>query len=223
MPWRFTKYRPGPDTRWPTGPAQPLLRLARARASTGCISDVRLSAGDGTDGSNPICSSGESVANRFPRWVQRPLILPRISTASCRAGMPTRRPGGIKASVTQLIQELIPEGRQRAEEHQRGQASGSGVRGRAPGRLAGQLFFGVRRAVEVTESVAAPLLRAGYAQFEAGPQWPLGWRDSDGWVLPLCGRCLEPVAGSRRFGEAVHSFPCHLLWGPSNGRNRRRD
>ena len=45
-----------------------LLRLARARASTGCISDVRLSAGDGTDGSNPICSSGESVANRFPRW-----------------------------------------------------------------------------------------------------------------------------------------------------------
>jgi len=158
-----------------------------------------------------------------PAGVQRPLILPRISTASCRAGMPTRRPGGIKASVTQLIQELIPEGRQRAEEHQRGQASGSGVRGRAPGRLAGQLFFGVRRAVEVTESVAAPLLRAGYAQFEAGPQWPLGWRDSDGWVLPLCGRCLEPVAGSRRFGEAVHSFPCHLLWGPSNGRNRRRD
>ena len=149
MPWRFTKYRPGPDTRWPTGPAQPLLRLARARASTGCISDVRLSAGDGTDGSNPICSSGESVANRFPRWVQRPLILPQISTASCRAGMPTRRPGGIKASVTQLIQELIPEGRQRAEEHQRGQASGSGVRGRAPRRLAGQLFFGVRRAVEV--------------------------------------------------------------------------
>jgi len=130
---------------------------------------------------------------------------------------------GHQGLVTQLIQELIPEGRQRAEEHQRGQASGSGVRGRAPGRLAGQLFFGVRRAVEVTESVAAPLLRAGYAQFEAGPQWPLGWRDSDGWVLPLCGRCLEPVAGSRRFGEAVHSFPCHLLWGPSNGRNRRRD
>jgi len=223
MPWRFTKYRPGPDTRWPTGPAQPLLRLARARASTGCISDVRLSAGDGTDGSNPICSSGESVANRFPRWGSEAAHIAADFDRIVQSWDANKATWGHQGLVTQLIQELIPEGRQRAEEHQRGQASGSGVRGRAPGRLAGQLFFGVRRAVEVTESVAAPLLRAGYAQFEAGPQWPLGWRDSDGWVLPLCGRCLEPVAGSRRFGEAVHSFPCHLLWGPSNGRNRRRD
>jgi hypothetical protein len=68
-----------------------------------------------------------------------------------------------------------PRGRQRAEELRHGQAAGPAVRLRAPAGVgAVQLLSGIHRnvladgTIEMTETDAAPLLRAGWARVDPG-------------------------------------------------------